>query len=195
MNTGEIYRLLERYYEGLTTETEENELRSFFRNGDVPPEMEDERLIFILMERSPGETPMPDMGFEDRIINAVDLDERRRIRGRRTLYAILSSAAAVLMFFGIWFGFVHDTRKTDTFNDPRLAYNEAARILYNVSERMNNGLSAIEPARKASQTASREIRRVEKSTGMISDNLKPLNYFRKAMVIVSSPLETKSRLK
>ncbi|HVN59557.1 MAG TPA: hypothetical protein VMT63_14760 [Bacteroidales bacterium] len=197
MNTGEIYRLLGKYYDGLSSEEEERELRRLFREGTVPPELEPDSRIFSYMDQDEAGIPMPDEGFEARVIEAINRSGEKGmpVIRRKLLYSILSSAAAVALITAFWFLFINRSEPSDTFKDPRLAYNEAARILYSVSEKMNTGLNAMEPARKASKTASAGIGMFEKSAGMINDNLRPLNYFRKAMVIVSSPLESKKTLK
>jgi len=197
MNTGEINRLLEKYYNGLSSVEEEEELRRFFREGKVTAELEDEQQIFSYLDSTGSYIPMPDESFENRIITAIDRieSEKRGMFRKRVLYSVLSSAAAVLLIFGTWFFIIRQSEPADTFKDPRLAYNEAVRVLYSVSEKMNTGLNAMEPARKATKTASYGLNRVERSAGMISDNLKPLNYFRKAMVIVSSPLVKSKKLK
>lgn len=193
MNTGEIYSLLERYYEGKCSDDEEQALRKFFREEAVPPELEIEKEMFSFYDASIS-VPQPDSGFEGRIISAIDKTENRKyiINTRRYLFAVMSTAAALLLLIGSWYFFIRRTEPADTFKDPQLAYNETIRILYHVSSKMNTGIDAMEPARKARATAVNGIDRVGKSTGMINKNLKSLDYFRKAMVIVSSPLEISS---
>jgi hypothetical protein len=191
MNTAEVYALLEKFYEGKLSDEQENELRDFFRKGNIPPELEDEREMFSYYDTT-AQAPMPDAGFEARIINATATGGQSLsiFRNRKYVLAFMSSAAAFLLLFGTWFFFVRRSEPADTFTDPKLAYNETMKVLYSVSAKMNTGFDALESARKASSVAKRNISRVGRSTDMINQNLKPLNYFKKAMVIVSSPLET-----
>jgi hypothetical protein len=190
MNTLEIYSLLEKYYDGRCSDDEEQILRKFFREAEIPPELQAEKEMFSYFD-SALSVPKPSSDFEERIIRSVDIAENKShvLNTRRYLFAAMSSAAALLLLIGSWFFFVRRTEPADTFRDPALAYNETIRILYNVSARLNTGISAMDPVRKAQSIAAKSIGTVGKSTGMINDNLKALDYFQKAMVIVSSPLE------
>ena len=47
MKVNEIERLLTRYYDGETSETEEKELKRFFTEEDVPAHLLAEKEIFI----------------------------------------------------------------------------------------------------------------------------------------------------
>jgi hypothetical protein len=190
MNTQEINSLLEKYYEGRCSDEEEQILRKYFREADVPPELETETEMFGNYDSSLS-VPQPAADFEDRILRSIDRAENKKgaLSTRRYLFAVMSTAAAIFLLIGSWFFFIRRTEPADTFRDPALAYNETIRILYNVSARLNTGMNAMEPVRKAQSVAEKSIGRVGKSTSMINDNLKALDYFQKAMVIVSSPLE------
>lgn len=190
MNTREIYSLLEKYYDGRCSDDEEQVLRKFLREAEVPADLEAEKEMFAYFD-SALSVPKPSLDFEDRIIRSVDMAQNKShlLNTRRYLFAAMSSAAALLLLIGSWFFFIRRTEPADTFRDPALAYNETIRILYNVSARLNTGISAMDPVRKAQSIAAKSIGTVGKSTGMINDNLKALDYFQKAMVIVSSPLE------
>jgi len=196
MNTEEVYSLLEKYYDGRCSDEEEQILRMYFRDADVPDELEAEKEIFGYYN-STCVVPQPSNGFEERIIRSLNKPDSRikALRNRKYIYALLSSAATLLLLFGSWFFFVRKTEPNDTFRDPALAYNETMKILFDVSSRLNTGMNAMEPARKARNTAVRTIGTIGKSTGMIHENLKTLDYFQKAMDIVSSPFEIKTNKK
>jgi hypothetical protein len=193
MNTEEIQNLLEKYYNGSCSDEEEQLLRKYLREGDVPPELEAEREMFRYYDSS-IQVPQPAADFEERIIRSVDMADNRRGSGsgRRYLFAVISTAAAILLLIGSWFLFIRRTEPADTFRDPALAYNETVRVLYSISAKMNTGMDAMDQVRKVQSVAAKSLSRVEKSTSMINDNLKGLDYFQKAMVIVSSPLEYNS---
>lgn len=192
MNTQEVYSLLEKYYEGTASEAEELELKRYFRENTVPPELEHEKEIFGWYG-SELTIPEPSAGFEQRIISAVGKAQSRPTAKVRRMFALaMSSAAAILILAGSWFFFIHQSEPADTFKDPAIAYNETMKILYGVSEKMNSGMKVMQPATRARSVAGKSMEKVERSTGIINDNLKTLGYFRKAMNIVSSPLETRS---
>ena len=46
MNIDKINELLERYYNAQTTEAEEEELKRFFLEGQVPPQLSAEKEMF-----------------------------------------------------------------------------------------------------------------------------------------------------
>ncbi|MGD0584082.1 MAG: hypothetical protein ABR974_14200 [Bacteroidales bacterium] len=190
MNTQEIYSLLEKYYDGRCSDEEEQMLRKYFRETEVPNELKAEKEMFAYYD-SALSVPMPGADFEARIIRSVDTSEIKThvLKTRRYLFMAMSSAAALLLLIGSWFFFVRRTEPADTFRDPSLAYNETIKILYDVSAKLNSGIDALEPARRAQSVAAKSLGTVKRSTGMINDNLKALDYFQKAMVIVSSPLE------
>lgn len=69
MNANEIRKLLDRYYDGQTTEAEEEELKRFFDGNGVPAEMAEEQAFFKRLQ-----TPVPPVpeGLEQRISRQID---------------------------------------------------------------------------------------------------------------------------
>ena len=65
MNANEIRKLLDRYYDGQTTEAEEEELKRFFDGNGVPAEMAEEQALFKRLQ-----TPVPPVreGLEQRFV-------------------------------------------------------------------------------------------------------------------------------
>ena len=53
MKVNEIERLLARYYDGETSETEEKELKRFFTEEDVPAHLLAEKEIFMQLQHIP----------------------------------------------------------------------------------------------------------------------------------------------
>jgi hypothetical protein len=194
MNTQEAYTLLDKYYRGETSDDEEKELRAYFREGNIAPELEADRDIFEFYSGK-GAIPAPSENFENAIISAIDRSEEENPRRhvRRMLYTVTSSAAAILLLLASYFLFIRESEPADTFSDPSLAYAETIRILYNVSSKLNNGIGALEPVQKFETTMNKSIGRVSRSTGMIENNLKSLEYFQKAVNIVNSPFETNKK--
>lgn len=191
MNTQEILVLLDKYYLGESSDDEERLLRNYFSEGSVPPGLENEKEIFDYYSAS-FKTPAPSADFEKRIISAID-KTRKDAPGfqiKRKLYAVISSAAVVLLLLGSWFLFDGKSDPADTFSDPALAYAETLKILYNVSSELNSGIDALEPVRKIESAAVRSMGTISRSAGMIESNLRSLGHFQKAIDIVNSPLET-----
>lgn len=190
MNIKEISDLLEKYYKGETSPEEEILLRDYFSTGQIPPEFESEQEIFNFYSRM-EEVPAPSSDFEERILSAIDESDRARsgVVKKRMLYTFLSSAAAILLLMGSYFLIIRKSEPADTYSDPAIAYAETLKLLYNVSESLNNGLNSLEPVRKIESVSDRTIETLSRSTTLIENNLRSLDYFAKAMNIVYSPLE------
>ena len=191
MNTREIISLLDKYYMGESSDNEEKLLRDYFSEESVPPELENEKEIFNYYSAS-SRAPAPSIDFEERIIAAIDnaFKADPELFIKRKLYAVISSAAVILILLGSYFFFAGKSNPADTFSDPALAYSETLKILYNISSELNSGINALEPVRELESTAVKSIGTVSRSAGMIGSNLRSLGYFNRAIDIVNSPLET-----
>lgn len=103
-----IRKLLQRFYNGETTPSEEQELADFFRdNDDIPEEFIPDQAVFQAMASGMAETAIPD-GLADSIMDAIDRTEddgRRRVgtspdrakrgRFRRSITLAFPTAAAI----------------------------------------------------------------------------------------------------
>jgi hypothetical protein len=191
MNTQEVHTLLDKYYRGETSDEDEIKLREYFSEGNIAPEFEDEREIFAFYNYR-GKAPGPSENFEKAIISAVDRSEGENPRRfvRRVLYTVISSAAALLLLVASYLLLIRESEPSDTFSDPSLAYAETVKILFSVSGKLNTGIGALEPVKKFETTLSKSMGTVTRSTGLIENNLRSLDYFQRAVNIVNSPLET-----
>jgi hypothetical protein len=187
MNKEELNRLLEKYYNGTSTESEEGLLREFFTGSDVPDGYEAEKAMFTYYSEQMV-VPEPSADFEDRIINEIGKQE---IPGRiRTLFYI-GVAATILIITGVWFFFQSQRSQADTFKDPQIAYAETMKILYSVSRQMNQMEDKLDPVRKINEIPGAGLGKIEKSTIIIEDNLRSLNYMQKAIDISKTAQENK----
>ena len=186
MNTEEIKRLLEKYYNAEGSEEEELILRKFFMEEVVPEELLEEKEIFNYYSFS-ATVPEPSDGFEERIISAINNDDSaHKTGGRWKLYlSIASIAAGLLILTGSYFFFINRYETTDTFSDPDIAYAEAMKILYNVSSRMNRGTRALETVAMMQDVPGKSLKTINKSTTIIEEKLKTLDYFNKAIEIIT----------
>jgi len=67
---------------------------------------------------------------------------------RKYLMPAMGAAAGLLILAGTFFFFNSRVETNDTFSDPQLAYAETMKILMEVSEKMNKGLTSLEPVGK-----------------------------------------------
>jgi DNA-directed RNA polymerase subunit H (RpoH/RPB5) len=175
MNSEEIKRLLEKYYEGNSTSKEELLLKKFFNEEDVPEDLNDEKEIFMYYRQS-SQIPEPSADFEDRIVSAINAENGDIVRiKRRRLYVTLSGiAAGLLILAGSYFFFTSRSEPRDTFSDPELAYAETMKILYNVSARLNHGTQALGKISLLQDETQKSLVTINRSASVFTEKMKPL---------------------
>jgi hypothetical protein len=185
MNEEELKRLIEKYYNGESTEEEESSLRDYFRNDNIPEGYEAEKLIFSYYNESDG-VPEPSLDFESRILAGIDASEKERgsRKMKKYLLPLLSTAAGLLILAGSYFFFIHKAESMDTFKDPEIAYTETIKILLNVSSQLNRGAQVLEPVGKINEMKIKSIETINKSTSLVE---KKLNYLQKTIGVTQNP--------
>jgi hypothetical protein len=190
MKTEELNRLLEKYYNGESTEEEESELRVFFNGKTVPEGYDAEKALFSYYLEV-LEVPEPSSDFEAGILTRIDEYEKNRgtRKFRSFILPALSTAAGILILAGSYFFFVHRAEPQDTFSDPELAYAETMKILTDISSQLNRGTMALEPVSRINDVTSKSFEAINKSTKIVEKNLKNLDYLQKAIDITNETLE------
>lgn len=131
--------LLRKYYDGLTSDEEEAQLRDLLDAWAADGEFASDR---ALLSAGKTEVPEPSAGFTGNL-EAVTLQDGRIRVGRRSYSYILSVAAGVALLLGSYYLFSTARKPADTFSDPELAMAEVRNILLNVSQNMNTGSGAL----------------------------------------------------
>ena len=152
MNVDRINQLLERYYNAETTEAEEKELKRFFAEEEVPAHLQAEKKMFLQLQASMNEEPIPE-GLEERLSEAIDTweaQEQRTLKIQRNtrirhLQWIGSIAASMLIVvsFG-WYLYEPNHTRKDTCATPEEAYMEAQKALTQFSMALNKGMEQME---------------------------------------------------
>ena len=149
MKEDELNRLLEKYYNGESTEEEERTLKDFFTNSDSIKGYETEKKIFGFFSE---ESNIPELSpdFEMKLIGEIDAYERKTklFTQKRFIYSVLSTVAALLFAVTSYFFLFNKEENFDTYSDPKIAYNETVRILFNISSQLNRGNKALKPIGK-----------------------------------------------
>jgi hypothetical protein len=172
MNREELNRLLENYYNGTSTEKEEEVLRRFFSEEEVPQGFEAEKAVFSYYSSSLS-IPEPSIDFENRIIKGINESESKQKHGKNRNLSIwlMSTAAGLLIMVGSYFFFTDKDGMQDTFSDPEIAYTETLKILMNVSAQLNKGTEALEPVGIINDVKSKRIEKKLKNLKYIQTAL------------------------
>lgn len=154
-----IEKLLERFYNAETSETEEQMLKDFFFNEEVPPHLQTEKEIFLQLYK----TDMPD-GVDERLGKLIDeweLSEQRTVKKVRTFHLqwIASIAAGLLLLVGMsWY--TNQPQRQDTCATPEEAYVHAEKALLLFSEALNKGIRPIEDMEKTNKNIRKQINKL-----------------------------------
>jgi hypothetical protein len=176
MNSEEIKRLLEKYYEGATTLEEELLLKKFFSGEKIPPDLLNDKEIFRYYIQM-TEIPEPSTDFEEKIFSAIGREDKNIAEAKsRRLFGSLSGIAAVMLILaGSYFFFTNRSEPPDTYSDPELAYAETMKILYEVSARLNHGTQALGQIGALQDETQKTINTLNRSTGIMKEKMKPLD--------------------
>ncbi len=125
MELSDIEKLLEKYFEGETTISEEKELKAYFAGETVPSHLEKYQYLFqYFSEESTIRT--------HKELN-LDTDKRKN-------YRWIGIAASIALVVGLFLAKNSKPAELeDTFEDPEIALQETKKILNMVSEYMNEG--------------------------------------------------------
>jgi hypothetical protein len=148
-----IAALLEKYYNGETSTAEESLLREFFAAGDLPEQLAaDAELFGFFRIQQEGRLPGD---LQNRLEGMIDEKTARSFSAfsKWKYYWISGAAAAILILLALFMDLQISKRPSlkatgDTYEDPYLAYAEAKRVLYLVSDKMNTGRKPLQNLEK-----------------------------------------------
>lgn len=175
MRKEEIKRLLERYYNAESTDTEEQILKDFFLKEIVPDELLNDKHIFDYFRHSSA-LPEPSADFQTRILSALDGEEKTRLfRTRRILLSVSGIAAAIAIIAGAYFFLKNPAEPRDTYSDPAIAYAETMKILYGVSYKLNQGARSLQPVSMLRKVTARSLKTVDMPARIMEKKLTRLD--------------------
>jgi hypothetical protein len=152
MNTSEINRLLEKYYDGESTLQEEKTLREFFAGEDIPEQLRIHRELFAHYGRE-QEVSVVDPAFENRITASLEQAQEQvqvvsMTPPRNRFMFMAGIAAGVLLLIGLFATIRYEVSNGPTVTavrtDPESAYRDVNEALMLVSGNLNNGLKQVE---------------------------------------------------
>lgn len=169
-NITEIRNMLDRFYLGETTLKEERLLQEYFSSAGVPEELVPDRDLFRSLEGSSNEISVPD-SLNQKILDQIDLQERKVVRTRRiSVFALSGLAAGLMVVIAVYVGYfgpdkpalLASHQMTDTYENPQDAYEEAKRALAYVSTKFNTGTSELELVKRVTETTSDPMKSLSK---------------------------------
>lgn len=140
MNTHEIKALLNRFYDGQTSEDEERALQRYFESDEVAPELLEEKNFFNQLF-VPG-------GLEERLSSHIDRLARSEQTVRHARFRwIAGIAASILLLIGVGIYFGNNRSEPfyqDTYSSPEEAYPTAERAISLLAHNVNKGFKHVE---------------------------------------------------
>lgn len=130
MENDKIQKLIDLYWEGITTTEEENFIRSFYAsNENLSPELERWRSWFE------GEDTIKKLSLSDdfdaKILSRIEQPRIQPARWRRIAFSSVAAAAAVILVYFSW------TKISELSSDPNeMSYTEIQEEEYRMVKKM-----------------------------------------------------------
>ncbi len=145
----QIRNLLDRFYEGNTSKSEEMELENFFLEADKLPEefLTDQDLFRSIADlKEPVDVPSD---LNEKLIDRLDAKAKSESRTRRVgIYSMSGLAAGLLVLLSVYLGIIreshHQSIQQYAIEDPAIAYVETKRALEYISSKWSKGTSELD---------------------------------------------------
>lgn len=163
MDLNKLNILLEKFYNGQTSEYEEEQLKKFFRKENVPKQYEQDKAYFDFLDKSTMQ-PKLSANFFDSLEQKLEGKPKGKtifmLFSKKTL--AIAASIAVLVFLSVfsvtYFKSEKKAQFADTYEDPREAYEATKKALLLISETMNKGTKKLKPLNKL----EKNVKQVEK---------------------------------
>ncbi len=138
MDSKNIEQLLEKYWNCETTLEEEQQLRDYFRGGQIPSNLNETAELFRYFEEQ-RHTELHGSSFESRVMNKI------KPAGRSVGFSmnIVRIAAGLAVVIAAGYFVRQEVRKSypaeDTFSDPKIAFEETKKALMMISRGFGKG--------------------------------------------------------
>lgn len=141
MELKEIQQLLQRYFNGESTEAEERKLEAYFGSGNVAEEVAEYAEFFGGVAELANTAD--DANIEDDVMNYILEHEHREKTKYRSMWKTVTGIAASIIIVLGGFLFYQEQQKPfkDSFDNPEEAYAYATQTLSFVSGKYNKGLA------------------------------------------------------
>jgi hypothetical protein len=158
----DIERLVEKYYNGSSSEDEElllkanAQLNEDFNQAGVKAQFESMKAL--------KNKAFLDDSFDDRLFKEIKASSRENIslpKITKSMFGVVASIAAIVI---IWFGveFFKPSEPINTINDPAIAFQETRWALEDVSDKLNKGLNPAKKTVRKIDNSFEKTKKVEK---------------------------------
>jgi len=166
MDSERLEQLLTRYWNCETSLEEEQELRTHFREGVIPDSLKETKDLFRYFEEQKKKS-VGDFSFNVDALSDTGAGQKGRVL--KMVYNTMRIAAGIaVLMVAVWFvrrEVREETRQasTDTYEDPKLAFEETKKALLMISKSFGK---AEEQAKNINlfNEAQEEIKNKEKDT-------------------------------
>lgn len=142
--------LLDKYFDGKSTEAEEMELRQLMLSTDLPENLKESAVLFQFYQ-SQGEEEVLGDEFDQAILAQIDIDKAdiTPVKSGSDWGLYMRVAASVIVVSAIGFVLMKNpvqmnAMKEDTYDDPQQAYEETKRVLLMLSSKMNENTEKVQ---------------------------------------------------
>ncbi len=129
MELNKIEKLLDKYFDGNTSVTEENILKQYFTKDEVPSHLQDYKAMFSYFAQNKEETSA----------KTIHVKTKKKTWNVNWL---VTSAAALLLFISVY-TFLPKPLTDAESTEAQLAFNETKKAFQLISDNLNKGNNAI----------------------------------------------------
>jgi len=170
MDSKRIDLLLERYWNCVTTQEEEAEIKAFFNSGiDIPVHLKSTAPLFQYF-REEAEIKLKDQDFDKKLMAQLQQQPKGKVRKlEQSFQNYMKVAAAIALIIVTSFVFRMEIWQgdkpqlllvEDTYKNPEKAYEETKRALMLIASKMNHGKKEVQKISMLSKAESK----IKKST-------------------------------
>ena len=147
MNYNSIKELLEKFYAGETSLEEEATLKRFFAEKDIPEALHADQELFRSLTVMEEESLLNE-DFDTAVLAQMEGSTTIHWGRHQRIYALSGLAAAAVVVISLWVGgvFAPQQQLPGTINNPQVAYAETKKVLDEVSDNLNKGLTPVQSA-------------------------------------------------
>ena len=174
METREIKRLLQLYFNGESTLEDERKLEAYFGAGDVADELKEYAEFFGGISELSAIAGDPTI--ENDIMDYILENEHHEKTKYRSMWKVVTGiAASVIIVLGGFLFYQQQNQQPfeDTFDDPEVAYAYAKQTMQYVSGKYSKGLAELSNFEKL-QTATEPLREGVKPVNEFFDDIKKM---------------------